>query len=225
MHDLGKMIFAFSIFWMYLFFSQYIVIWYGNLPEETQFFSARLGTEFLQDTWYFEGLEPRLERALREALAVRVDRLLGDPVLGAARPAAEEDAGDSSAASRRRRLFGFWLERNALVWPSLVPDDAWAWLGPIQIGIALGFLGAFALVFLIFTRVFPTLPCRSAERLSVGATACAATVDRRDRRHPAAEERIALRGGARPSCCATRRPAPAAAAAARLHALRGRDPP
>jgi hypothetical protein len=35
MHDLGKMIFAFSIFWMYLFFSQYIVIWYGNLPEET----------------------------------------------------------------------------------------------------------------------------------------------------------------------------------------------
>ena len=44
MHDLGKMIFAFSIFWMYLFFSQYLVIWYGNLPEETQFFQARLGT-------------------------------------------------------------------------------------------------------------------------------------------------------------------------------------
>ena len=41
MHDLGKMIFAFSIFWMYLFFAQYIVIWYGNLPEETQFFERR----------------------------------------------------------------------------------------------------------------------------------------------------------------------------------------
>ena len=36
-------------------------------------------------------------------------------------------------------LFGFWLERNALVWPSLVPDDGAAWFGPIQIGIALGF--------------------------------------------------------------------------------------
>ena len=35
------MIFAFSIFWMYLFFSQYIVIWYANLPEETQFFQLR----------------------------------------------------------------------------------------------------------------------------------------------------------------------------------------
>ena len=55
LHDLGKMIFAFSIFWMYLFFSQYLVIWYGNLPEETQFFGARLGTEFLKDTWYWQG--------------------------------------------------------------------------------------------------------------------------------------------------------------------------
>ena len=53
--------------------------------------------------------------------------------------------------------FGFWLERNVLVWPSLVPEDTWAWLGAVQIGIALGFLGAFALVFLMFTRVFPSL--------------------------------------------------------------------
>ena len=51
LHDLGKMVFAFSVFWMYLFFSQYIVIWYGNLPEETQFFQLRLGSQFLQDTW------------------------------------------------------------------------------------------------------------------------------------------------------------------------------
>ena len=33
-----------------------------------------------------------------------------------------------------------------------------AWFGPIQIGVALGFLGAFALVYLFFSRVFPTLP-------------------------------------------------------------------
>ncbi|MCH8284177.1 MAG: hypothetical protein IIC20_06320, partial [Chloroflexi bacterium] len=31
MHDIGKLLFAFSIFWMYLFWSQYLVIWYGNL--------------------------------------------------------------------------------------------------------------------------------------------------------------------------------------------------
>jgi hypothetical protein len=55
-------------------------------------------------------------------------------------------------------LTGFWLERNALVWPALVPADGSAWLGPVQLGIAAGFFGAFALVFLIFSRIFPTLP-------------------------------------------------------------------
>ncbi len=54
--------------------------------------------------------------------------------------------------------FGFWLERNVLVWPAFVPEDGSAWLGPIQLGIALGFLGGFILVFLLFSRVFPTLP-------------------------------------------------------------------
>ena len=43
LHDLGKMIFAFSIFWMYLFFSQYIVIWYGKLPWEQAWIIRRSG--------------------------------------------------------------------------------------------------------------------------------------------------------------------------------------
>jgi len=51
LHDIGKMVFAFSIFWMYLFWSQYLPIWYGNLPEETFFLEARLGTQFFQSTW------------------------------------------------------------------------------------------------------------------------------------------------------------------------------
>ena len=34
LHDLGKLSFAFTVFWAYLFFSQYIVIWYGKLPWE-----------------------------------------------------------------------------------------------------------------------------------------------------------------------------------------------
>lgn len=41
MHDLGKMLFAFSIFWTYLWFSQYLLIWYGHLPEETIYFIQR----------------------------------------------------------------------------------------------------------------------------------------------------------------------------------------
>jgi hypothetical protein len=53
--------------------------------------------------------------------------------------------------------FGFWLERNVLVWPSLSPNDPASWLGWIQLGVAAGFVGAFALVYLLFTRVFPSL--------------------------------------------------------------------
>jgi hypothetical protein len=44
LHDLGKFMFAFSIFWTYLWFSQYMLIWYSNQPEETKYFIERIGT-------------------------------------------------------------------------------------------------------------------------------------------------------------------------------------
>ena len=42
LHDLGKYMFAFSIFWTYLWFSQYMLIWYGNVGEETVYFKERI---------------------------------------------------------------------------------------------------------------------------------------------------------------------------------------
>jgi hypothetical protein len=42
LHDLGKYLFAFSIFWTYLFFDQFMLIWYANIPEETTYFFTRL---------------------------------------------------------------------------------------------------------------------------------------------------------------------------------------
>jgi hypothetical protein len=41
LHDLGKWLFAFTAFWAYLAFSQYLLIWYANIPEETIFFARR----------------------------------------------------------------------------------------------------------------------------------------------------------------------------------------
>ncbi len=41
-HDLGKMMFGFTVFWTYIAFSQYMLIWYGNLPEETLWYRHRL---------------------------------------------------------------------------------------------------------------------------------------------------------------------------------------
>jgi len=41
LHNLGKLIFAFSTFWMYIWFSQYLLIWYANIPEEVVYFVRR----------------------------------------------------------------------------------------------------------------------------------------------------------------------------------------
>ncbi len=43
LHDLGKFLFAFSIFWTYLWFSQYMLIWYANVGEETIYYRQRMG--------------------------------------------------------------------------------------------------------------------------------------------------------------------------------------
>jgi hypothetical protein len=47
MQDLAKLVFATSILWMYFFWSQYLVIWYGNVPVETRYVLAR----FFVDPW------------------------------------------------------------------------------------------------------------------------------------------------------------------------------
>jgi hypothetical protein len=41
-HDLGKLLFAAVVFWAYMAFSQYLLIWYANIPEETQWYRLRL---------------------------------------------------------------------------------------------------------------------------------------------------------------------------------------
>ncbi len=48
LHDLGKWMFALTVFWTYIAFSQYMLIWYANLPEETVFFYNRM-----QGSWLY----------------------------------------------------------------------------------------------------------------------------------------------------------------------------
>ncbi|RZJ58367.1 MAG: quinol:cytochrome C oxidoreductase [Hymenobacter sp.] len=54
-HDLGKLMFGFSIFWTYIWFSQFMLIWYANLPEESVYFNQRLGGFEGRYTWMFYG--------------------------------------------------------------------------------------------------------------------------------------------------------------------------
>lgn len=50
-HDLGKLLFGFVFFWGYIAFSQYLLIWYANIPEETGWYAVRQ-----QHGWQFIGL-------------------------------------------------------------------------------------------------------------------------------------------------------------------------
>ncbi len=52
LHDLGKFMFAFSIFWTYIWFGQFILIYYANIPEETVYFNARLNGGFYRPIFF-----------------------------------------------------------------------------------------------------------------------------------------------------------------------------
>ncbi|MDB5245707.1 MAG: uncharacterized protein JWQ40_101 [Segetibacter sp.] len=52
LHDVGKFMFAFSIFWTYLWFSQYMLIWYSNQPEETVYFQPRTNNGVWKGIFY-----------------------------------------------------------------------------------------------------------------------------------------------------------------------------
>jgi hypothetical protein len=50
-HDVGKMLFAFTIFWAYVGFSQFMLIWYANIPEETVWFKERFAGGWGTVSW------------------------------------------------------------------------------------------------------------------------------------------------------------------------------
>ena len=55
-HDLGKWIFAFSLVWTYMWFSQFMLIWYANIPEEVTYFTARLEVKNYKFLFWFSML-------------------------------------------------------------------------------------------------------------------------------------------------------------------------
>ncbi len=173
MHDIGKMMFAFSIFWMYLFWSQYLVIYYGNLPEETYYIRDRLGDQFMIDkgytaaafakswqNWDFEWARLQTGYGWVSMAVWACNWLIPFWVLLGQRPKKTPWIAGPVAGLL---LLGLWLERNLLVWPSVIKGDMLSWFGPIQIGVALGFLGLFLGVVLFYSRVFPTIAVSSQD--------------------------------------------------------------
>ncbi|WP_224364412.1 hypothetical protein [Hyalangium versicolor] len=134
LHDLGKLMFGFATLWAYLWFSQFLLIWYANLPEETVYYVARMHGGWtvpfyanLAINWAlpFLLLLPRSAKR-SEAHLLRVASLL---------------------------LVGRWLDLYLMVAPSNMPENA-------SVGLyeAAGFLGLAGLFVVSVTRAVQSVP-------------------------------------------------------------------
>ncbi|SDD91267.1 quinol:cytochrome C oxidoreductase [Niabella drilacis] len=120
LHDLGKFIFAFSIFWTYLWFAQFMLIWYANIPEETVYFKPRAEGIYSAIFWMMliiNFVAPLLifmsKDSKRNYTVVTVVSVLV--------------------------LFGHWLDYFQMVFPAVSPDKVPMIL--FDMGIGLGFVG------------------------------------------------------------------------------------
>jgi hypothetical protein len=137
LHDLGKLLFAFSVFWVYIWFSQYMLIWYTNIPEETTYFLRRL-----HGYWFalfaanvvLNWLVPFFLLLRREAKRRRSTLGLVAGVV----------------------LVGRWVDLYLMIFPSVVGEVPR--IGLLEIGLTAGGLGFFSLVLLSVLRRAPAVP-------------------------------------------------------------------
>jgi len=147
MHDLGKLCFGFTVFWMYLFFSQFIVIWYGNMPEETSFMMLRIASTqwrpvgilmvclvFVIPFWGLMGVVPKKTPAILGTFAVI-------------------------------SLTGLWLDRWVFVVPSIAQGSPRVPLGWQEVLVTAGFAGLWGLCHLWFARRWPIVSPRLLQRM------------------------------------------------------------
>ncbi len=120
--DIGKILFAWCVFWGYLFWSQYLPIWYANMPEETW--------------WVFI----RFEEPWRGLSFLVFTLIFVIPFLGMLNKTSKTNP-MLLATFSVIAMIGVWLERHVLVMPSLNAETMW--FGLPEVGVMLGFLGLF----------------------------------------------------------------------------------
>lgn len=137
LHDLGKLLFTFTVFWAYIGFSQYFLIWYGNLPEETVFFRHRL-----QGTWGNLSVLLAVGHFAAPFLFLLLRATKRSPV--------------ALSVAAAWLLAMHWLDVSWLVLPSL--PGTGGGLGLTDAGALLAVGGAFLGTFGWLTRGHPLLP-------------------------------------------------------------------
>ena len=128
LHDLGKFIFAFSIFWTYIWFGQFLLIYYANIPEETVYFVERMTTSPYSWIFYTNLI---LNFVLPLLLLMTRDAKRQISMLKVVCPIV---------------ILGHWLDFFNMVTPGVMQNDGG--IGFLEIGLALVFAAAYLLVVL-----------------------------------------------------------------------------
>ena len=137
-HNLGKLLFSFSLLWTYLFWSQYLVIWYGNLPHEIGFVLVRTA----QKPW-----------SILSVVVLAMNFMVPFVIL---LPRAAKENRKILLVSSGVIATGMWLERFLLVVPSLTPGPRIP-LGWAEVLITAGFFASFGLTYLTILHKIPSI--------------------------------------------------------------------
>jgi hypothetical protein len=150
-HDLGKLMFAFCMFWAYTTFAQILPIWYGQIPEETDYFLVRMFQ--LTDTvpagdvpWY----------VLTQVVGVMCFLVPFTVLLSRGIKKMKWPLIAIAAVI----VVGIFLERSLLVYASVHLEASFPLVNLLLIGapVAIGFFGAFILVVTAALSAVPALP-------------------------------------------------------------------
>jgi hypothetical protein len=137
LHDLGKLTFAFCVFWTYLFFAQYLVIWYGKLPWE--------------QAWIIH----RAEEPWGKWSALLIVMCFVFPFAGLIGRKAKMTPAVFGVVALVL-LAGLWLEKHLMVAPS-IRSPGTPTLGATELLVALMFLGIFLYAVRWFLSTFPLI--------------------------------------------------------------------
>lgn len=135
LHDLGKFVFAFSIFWTYIWFGQFLLIYYANIPEESIYFIERMKNDPYGWIFYANLI---LNFVLPFLLLMTRDAKRQVSMLKVVCPII---------------IVGHWLDFYNMITPGVMQKDGA--LGLLEIGLGLIFLAIFLFVVLTNLTKFP----------------------------------------------------------------------